>query len=44
LEGSALPRAGATPAEIKNKILGALAEFNRSNWHDDVTLLILAVS
>jgi sigma-B regulation protein RsbU (phosphoserine phosphatase) len=34
----------STPAEIKNRILGALADFNRSNWHDDVTLLILAVS
>jgi sigma-B regulation protein RsbU (phosphoserine phosphatase) len=34
----------ATPAEIKNKVLGALADFNRSNWHDDVTLLILSVS
>jgi len=34
----------STPHEIKNKILEALANFNRSNWHDDVTLLILAVS
>ncbi len=34
----------STPYEIKNKILDALADFNRSNWHDDVTLLILAVS
>jgi len=34
----------STPAEIKNKILNALADFNRSNWQDDVTLLILAVS
>ena len=34
----------STPAEIKNKILNALADFNRSEWHDDVTLLILAVA
>jgi phosphoserine phosphatase RsbU/P len=33
----------STPAEIKDKILNALANFNRSIWHDDVTLLILAV-
>ena len=31
-------------AEIKDKILNALADFNRANWHDDATLLILAVS
>jgi len=34
----------STPAEIKNKILNALVDFNRSEWHDDVTLLILAVA
>jgi serine phosphatase RsbU (regulator of sigma subunit) len=34
----------STPHEIKNKILDALADFNRSHWHDEVTLLILAVS
>jgi|SRR5205807_6649323 len=34
----------STPAEIKNKILNALTHFTRSNWHDDATLLILAVS
>jgi len=33
-----------TAAEIKNKILNALADFNCANWHDDATLLILAVS
>jgi sigma-B regulation protein RsbU (phosphoserine phosphatase) len=34
----------STPAEIKDKILSALTDFNRSNWHDDATLLIVAVS
>jgi len=34
----------STPAEIKDKILRALTDFNRSNWHDDATLLIVAVS
>jgi len=34
----------STPAEFMKKILNALADFNRSNWHDDATLLILAVS
>jgi serine phosphatase RsbU (regulator of sigma subunit) len=32
-----------TPAEIKDKILSALTDFSRSNWHDDATLLIVAV-
>jgi sigma-B regulation protein RsbU (phosphoserine phosphatase) len=30
--------------EIQKKILDAAGEFSRSNWHDDATLLILAVS
>jgi sigma-B regulation protein RsbU (phosphoserine phosphatase) len=34
----------STPAEIKNKILDALADFSRSNLDDDATLLILGVS
>jgi phosphoserine phosphatase RsbU/P len=34
----------STAAEIKDKILDALGDFNGANWHDDATLLILAVS
>jgi phosphoserine phosphatase RsbU/P len=30
--------------EIQKTILAAAAEFSRNNWHDDATLLILAVS
>lgn len=33
----------STPAEIKDKILSALTDFSRSSWHDDATLLIVAV-
>ncbi len=34
----------STPTEIKAKILNALVDFSRSNWHDDATLPLLAVS
>jgi len=34
----------STAAEIKSEILDALTDFNGATWHDDATLLILAVS
>jgi sigma-B regulation protein RsbU (phosphoserine phosphatase) len=34
----------STPAQIQREIINAIARFNRSNWHDDVTLLILGVT
>ncbi len=34
----------STAAEIKSEILNALTDFNGATWHDDATLLILAVS
>ncbi len=35
---------GSGAKEIQKTILAAAAEFSRNNWHDDATLLILAVS
>jgi phosphoserine phosphatase RsbU/P len=32
-----------TAEELQKKILSAVADFNSGNWHDDATLLILAV-
>jgi hypothetical protein len=29
---------------LQQKILAAAAEFSRGHWHDDATLLVLAVS
>ena len=34
----------SSAAELRNKILGAVAEFSGGHWHDDATLLILAVT
>jgi phosphoserine phosphatase RsbU/P len=34
----------STPAQIQREIINAIARFNRSNWHDDATLLILGVN
>lgn len=33
----------ASPAALQEKILGAAAAFSRGHWHDDATLLVLAV-
>jgi len=35
---------GGGAKEIQKRILDAAAELSRSNWQDDATLLILAVS
>jgi phosphoserine phosphatase RsbU/P len=34
----------ATAAELRDKILGEVAEFSGGHWHDDATLLVVAVS
>lgn len=34
----------ASVAELRDRILGTVAEFSGGHWHDDATLLILAVS
>jgi len=39
-----LRRRGESPGRNQEKSLNALADFSRSNWHDDAALLILAVS
>lgn len=33
----------AAPAELQQKILSAAGSFSRGHWHDDATLLVLAV-
>lgn len=33
----------AAPAELQQKILAAAGSFSRGHWHDDATLLVLAV-
>jgi sigma-B regulation protein RsbU (phosphoserine phosphatase) len=33
----------ASPAALQEKILGAAGAFSRGHWHDDATLLVLAV-
>lgn len=33
----------AAPAELQRKILAAAGDFSRGHWHDDATLLVLAV-
>ena len=33
----------AAPAELQQKILAAAGDFSRGQWHDDATLLVLAV-
>jgi len=35
---------GASATEIQNSILHAASEFTHSGWHDDATLLVVAVS
>ena len=34
----------ATAAELRDKILGEVAEFSGGHWHDDATLLVVAVA
>jgi sigma-B regulation protein RsbU (phosphoserine phosphatase) len=33
----------AAPADLQQKILAAAGSFSRGHWHDDATLLVLAV-
>jgi hypothetical protein len=34
----------ATASALQEKILAVVGEFSKGHWHDDATLLVLAVS